>query len=434
MTAAGWTIQHLDLSGPDPALAPSDGPVFVIFWWRTLPLGTKAFLREEQPVSRAQLAAFGAEFIGAQLATRSQDPPGPPRATGDGQRIPPLRLGDILALDATADRLDRWATPAGASAQGLSVVVCTRDRPEALQRCLEALARQGQPPGEIIVVDNSAARTARGVCEAFEAVVYVHEPRPGLSVARNAGVRRARRPLIAFTDDDVEPHPLWSGEIVAAFERSGADAVTGVVFPATLATEAQTAFQFEMGGFPSVCTPLVFDRRFFEETCSRGSQVWRIGAGANMAFRRTVFEQVGLFDERLGAGASGCSEDSELWYRLLAHGGACLYEPRAVVFHHHRADWAGLRRQIRAYIKGHVSALVAQADRFDHPGNRRRILAQLPVHFLRTAFGVVRDNQRRRAILLTDEVRGWAAGLQYLFRSAWRADRALPALDEPPHG
>src|SRR5438034_287760 len=77
----------------------------------------------------------------------------------------------------------------------------------------------------------------------------------------------------------------------------------------------------------------------------RGVPVWRIGCGANMAFRRAAFAKVGLFDTRLGAGASGCSEDSELWYRLLATGGVCHYEPSAVVYHYHRSDWSSLRRQ-----------------------------------------------------------------------------------------
>ena len=82
-----------------------------------------------------------------------------------------------------------------------------------------------------------------------------------------------------------------------------------------------------------------FDRTFFEATKDVGVPAWRLGAGANMAFRRDAFDRVGLFDERLGAGASGCSEDSELWYRLLAEGHRCRYWPSAVVLHHHRADW-----------------------------------------------------------------------------------------------
>src|SRR5206468_756069 len=157
--------------------------------------------------------------------------------------------------------------------------------------------------------------------------------------------------------DDAEPRANWTSEIVRVFAASDAEAVTGLVLPARLDTAAQRFFQFEMEGFGHRCLPLIFDHRFFTETCPMGAQVWRVGAGANMAFRRSVFDRIGNFDERLGAGASGCSEDSELWYRLLAGGGTCRFEPRAVVTHHHREDWSGLRRQMRAYAKGHVSAL-----------------------------------------------------------------------------
>ena len=88
-----------------------------------------------------------------------------------------------------------------------------------------------------------------------------------------------------------------------------------------------------------------------------------------MAFRREAFERVGLFDERLGAGAAGCSEDSELWYRLLAEGHQCRYAPTAVVFHYHRTHWEELRHQTYSYMRGHVAALFFQFDRYRHWGN-----------------------------------------------------------------
>ena len=83
--------------------------------------------------------------------------------------------------------------------------------------------------------------------------------------------------------------------------------MTGLVLPSSLETHAQRFFQFYMGGFGSSFLPLRFDATFIEEQLPHGPQVWRIGAGANMAFRRSVYDRVGLFDERLGAGASGCS-------------------------------------------------------------------------------------------------------------------------------
>ena len=118
-----------------------------------------------------------------------------------------------------------------------------------------------------------------------------------------------------------------------------------------------------LGGFSAGFVPLVFGQDFFTKTRPFGVPVWRIGAGASMAFRRAVFTAIGTFDERLGAGASGCSEDSELWYRLLAGGWECRYEPSAVVFHCHRSSWKALERQINAVlgvIDGNVLSEIGQ--------------------------------------------------------------------------
>jgi GT2 family glycosyltransferase len=142
-----------------------------------------------------------------------------------------------------------------------------------------------------------------------------------------------------------------------------------------------------------------------------------------MAFKRAAFERAGLFDERLGAGASGCSEDSELWYRLLALGGSCFYEPRAVVFHHHRAEWQELTSQMHAYMRGHVSALVAQSDAFGHKGNLARIFVQLPRYFAHTLLGSLRRRRARRLLILVQECRGWLAGITYFVRPGWRRRR-----------
>jgi hypothetical protein len=72
--------------------------------------------------------------------------------------------------------------------------------------------------------------------------------------------------------------------------------------------------QFETyWGFGRGYRRMDFSSVFFESDRLRGCPVWEIGAGANMAFRREVFEKVGLFDERLDVGAAGCSGDSEFW-------------------------------------------------------------------------------------------------------------------------
>ena len=415
-------VRHVSLGGAEPPVPPAD-LVLDVLWWGELPVGLRSSLPEELPLGPGQMRALAAELLASQLAARDPALGAPLAAGSEGRPHWRLTLEAAGSVDLSADRLAELGTGASEGAGDISLVICTRDRPEALRTCLRSLGQQRSQPGEIIVVDNSAGGSALAVCREHPGVVHVHEPRPGLSHARNAGVRAARRPIIAFTDDDVEPHPGWLAELARAFGRHEVDCVTGLVLPASLDTVAQRSFQFAMGGFGSNVVPVMFDQRFFAETMPHGAHVWRIGAGANMAFRRSAFECAGLFDERLGAGASGCSEDSEYWYRLLALGGSCLYEPRAVVFHHHRAEWRELRGQMRSYMRGHVSALVAQADAFGHRGNLSRIGRQLPSYFLRTALTSLRHGRATRLMILAEEVRGWLSGLRYLVRPGWRRRR-----------
>jgi GT2 family glycosyltransferase len=421
MTAERFDVRHIDLATADTGTLGE--PALSIFWWRDLPLGMRASLQDELPFGISQLRQLAAEYAAAQLEARSTGLGAPLRATYEGWPKPVLSLEAALKAENLVESLEEFAVKSCASARDISVVICTRDRGPALADCLRSVAAQRSTPGEVIVVDNSRDGNAKGVCGQFPGILYVHEPRAGLSRARNAGIRASRLHIIAFTDDDVEAHPGWTAEIARAFADRNIEAFTGLVLPARLDTAAQRSFQFTMGGFGTTFVPLTFDRRFFEETQPSGAHVWKIGAGANMAFQRSVFERVGMFDERLGAGAAGCSEDSELWYRLLATGGACLYEPRAVVFHHHRSDWPGLKRQIRAYMKGHVAALVAQYDNFGDRGNIVRICKQLPVYFVKTFVKSLFEGPPGRLGILASEIQGWLAGLQFLLRFGWRKRR-----------
>ncbi len=430
-----WDIVHLDLKQAPSVLDAGARPLYVVYWWGDLPLGACAYAPEELPLGRDRLLALAARFLAEQVASRAPGLGGPPLARYDGKALMQPPLAEVRDIRMTSDVLSELECPFRSNADDLSVIVCTRDRPGPLRTCLKALSVQKAPPGEILVVDNSSERTAASVCLDFPQVRYLHEPSPGLSRARNCGVAASTRPLVAFTDDDVEVHERWSGEIVRAFEESDVESVTGLVIPAILDTEAQRVFQMDMGGFGASCLPTRFGQVFFEETRHRGTQVWNIGAGANMAFRRGLFERIGGFDERLGAGAAGCSEDSEIWYRILATGGDCLYEPRAVVFHHHREDWPGLKRQMRAYMRGHVAALVVQYDRYRRGGNLHRILVQLPRYFMRAGLDVVRNGKPYRGRVLAEEIRGWFGGVLFLFNPRWRSRRVVTTIAPPiEHG
>ena len=384
-----WQILHLQVESeevPGPGLP--GGGFFVVLWRSGVPVATRWLLPEEAASEIARMrGSFPAPDAGA------------------------------AASVAAGEARGRQLAPAA------SVVVCTRDRPERLERCLASLLRQSVPPGDIVVVDNAPTSEAtRSVVARFPAARYVREPRPGLDVARNAGIRHAAGAIVAFVDDDVVIHPDWLVRLLGGFHHPAIAAVTGLVLPLELATPAQRAFErhWSLG---KGCRPREFGPGYLAATRARGCPAWEIGAGASMAFRARVFERVGPFDERLDAGAAGCSGDSEMWYRILAAGWRCRYEPAAVVFHEHRRDDAALRRQIFAYMRGHTAALLVQFQRHRHAGNLRRAFATLPLHYGRRLLR--RAPSGADAGLPStwrDEVSGWLSGIAFYLRHA-RAGR-----------
>ena len=285
-------------------------------------------------------------------------------------------------------------------------------------------------------MDNaSAGDDTRRVAGACEGARYVAEPRPGLDVARNTGLRAATAEIVAFCDDDVEVHPRWLARLKAVFLDPAVAAATGLVLPASLETEAQYLFE-RYWGFGRGFRLRRFDAGYFRQHRAGGVPTWEIGAGASMAFRRSVFGRVGGFDERLDAGAAGCSGDSELWYRLLAGGHACSYVPVAVSFHHHRREKEALDAQLHAYMRGHVAALLIQFQRHGHPGNLRRLALSLPYHYLKLFVRHARRTDRRRTQTLRTEVSGALSGVYYYLRhrSQSIAAQPLPRERDPRRG
>jgi GT2 family glycosyltransferase len=241
----------------------------------------------------------------------------------------------------------------------LTVAVCTRDRPADLAACLESLGRLDRRV-DVLVVDNAPSddRTRQVVSQAPVRARYVLEPRQGLSWARRRAIAESHNDLLGFVDDDVRVDAGWASAAAAPFAAEPTvTAVLGLVAPLELALEAQARFE-RHGGFGRG-----FQRRWIRRGgCSDVdlANTGTMGTGANMVFRRAVFERIGLFDTALGAGtpASG-GEDLEMIFRILAGGGTVVYEPAALVWHRHRGDAAGLRNQITSWGRGMFAHLAA---------------------------------------------------------------------------
>lgn len=404
-------IRHIDLSRTIEPLALNEGVagLLAVFWWRQLPLGQRLFDAGELPLPAAVVANVAAQTSCGAVSSHLLDEP------------QLAERGELLQHTAPLKALDRLLARRARQTTGLkaSVVVPTCDRPEALARCLASLAPSRPHIHEIIVVDNGArgGRT-RAVAAAAPGVRYVREPRPGGSIARNTGARHASGEVLAFIDDDVVAHEGWVMNLLLEFGDPTIACVTGLILPLELATDAQLTFERQMGfgrGFNFV----TYDAAFFRATRRKGVPVWRLGGSGNMAIRRDVFFAVRGFDERLGPGhdAAGCSEDSELWYRLLAAGMACRYTPAAVVHHEHRRDMPSLRRQLHGYMRGHVAALLVQFEKHGHWGNVYRLLLHLPYSYAKQVAARIVRHRRSRATLMP-EISGVFSGV--LFYAACR--------------
>jgi glycosyltransferase involved in cell wall biosynthesis len=243
----------------------------------------------------------------------------------------------------------------------ISVVICTRDRTDLLKGALEAILAVDYPDREIIVIDNAPSNTSTAELVARLPVRYVKEERPGLDWARNRGIAEARHEIIAFTDDDVRPDVGWLRGMAAGFADPEIMAVSGLVAPAELETEAQIQFEFGYGGMLQYTHSFKVDG----SKLSARELLWAsaYGVGANMAFRRQVFAEVGTFDPALDVGtATRGGGDIELFHRILAKGYSTFYAPRAFVWHVHRRSGEALSRQLRDNGRG-FGAYLLTCDR-----------------------------------------------------------------------
>jgi glycosyltransferase involved in cell wall biosynthesis len=240
----------------------------------------------------------------------------------------------------------------------VTAVVCTRDRPEGLSKCLSSLQAQNYPRLSILVVDNAPSTDASAEVARLSSgpheVSYTVEPKPGLSWARNRSLEVADTEIVAWIDDDELADDHWVTELAATFaENPAVSAVCGIMLPAEIESPAQELFE-QYGGHSK-------GRGFQRATFSPAT--WReqhplfplppFGTGGNMALRRGERCPIDRFDTALGAGTrSAGAEDTRALTDILLAGGTVCYQPTAVTWHFHRRDMSELQRQLHGYGVG----------------------------------------------------------------------------------
>ena len=224
----------------------------------------------------------------------------------------------------------------------VSVIVPAFNAERTIGDCLEALLAQDYPRDrfEIIAVDNrSTDRTAAVMCRYPVRVVAERRVQSSYA-ARNTGLAEARGGILCFTDADCLPEPEWTRALVAALADEDAGGAAGriVAAPGTTLVE-----RFQV------------DERVLDAATAFTRPALPFAQTANAAYRRIVFERVGLFDPSLVSGG-----DLDLSWRMQRAGWGLAYAPGAVVRHRHRTTFRGL---VKLYAKnGHGAALLG--DRY----------------------------------------------------------------------
>ncbi|MGB3293336.1 MAG: glycosyltransferase [Phormidesmis sp.] len=251
-----------------------------------------------------------------------------------------LTLEDLIDLP-PAEYAGEWPL--------VTVAVCTRDRPDDMKLCLEAISRLDYPHLDVLVVDNAPqTKATKELVEAhYPQVRYVREPRPGLDWARNRAILAAKGEIIAYTDDDVVVDEGWVKAIAQTFtDNPEVMALTGLVVPYELETEAQVLFE-EYGGFGK---GFLYKEYFLAEGETMPwwmSGAGQYGTGANMAYRRSLFQEIGGFDPALDVGTlTNGGGDLEMFFRTIKEHHLLVYNPAVVIKHRHRRSYEKLKTQI----------------------------------------------------------------------------------------
>lgn len=209
----------------------------------------------------------------------------------------------------------------GGSELTATIVICTRNRPILLRKCLEGIAHLDRSPDEVIVVDNTSGdEETKAVAREF-AAVYTFEPVQGLSRARNRGMSESNSDIVAYLDDDAVPDEHWLGNLLEPFKDQKVAAAAGRIVTPQSPSENSTS---------QVARSLSNkDPKWFEIATFGG-----FGLGSNMAIRKQACGGQRVFDERLGRGAPfQIAEENYALAFLISHGYTAVYLPDAIVFH-----------------------------------------------------------------------------------------------------
>lgn len=242
----------------------------------------------------------------------------------------------------------------------MSVVICSLNGADGVDRCLRALAKQTICFSlELIVVDDGSTDATSNVGRAHGAIVIRHSTNRGLAAARNSGLAAATSPVVAFLDDDCEPEQMWAEQLLTGYEE-GVIGTGGSILPAGHYGFITHYLERNNPLMPQEANLAKSDRLIYRLKLYLLRQWTRTDefaprevysfAGANMSFLRQALIRVSQFDERFRFGG----EELDLCIRLrrMFPSKRLVFVPSAQIGHHFEPSMHAILRRSRAYGYG----------------------------------------------------------------------------------
>lgn len=217
----------------------------------------------------------------------------------------------------------------------LSIIICTYNREKYIGPLLESIAKNDYPKNdyEILLVDNNCTDNTRSVCENFVKshpdiiFRYVIETEQGLSAARNKGIKEAKGEIIIYVDDDA----LVDTNYIRSFAEHF------IAHPETMAAGGpiEPLYETEEPLWMSPYTKALLTGWMNYGDYVREYPQGRYPGGGNAAYRKKVFDKIGLFNTELGRKGSAllASEEKDIFDKMHSLGMKIEYLPTPILHH-----------------------------------------------------------------------------------------------------
>ncbi len=266
----------------------------------------------------------------------------------------------------------------------VSAVICSYNRARFIIDAVESLFQQDyeKKDMEVIVVDNNSTDGTLELLAQYQKghpdynFRFVTEPQQGVAFSRNRCAREAKGEIVAYLDDDSKAQPGWLQFITEFFDQHpDAYSVGGKITP------------YFLTGIPDWYSKYFFGLvgRFDQGNEIKRLTGQRYPCGANMAFRKIVFDEIGYFNTALGRSGKGllANEEKDIYMRILAAGKKVYYLPQVEVLHAVEAN-----KFDKDYVRRH-SMGIGGGERLRLKGNTVALFLKFLEYFAKWGYAVV---------------------------------------------